>query len=207
MRAAPYPKLNPLVWRGGLVVALVAGGAAVGLAWRAEASAAAPRAPVASAAAPSADDNVERAELPDFELDGLDEASLRRADVADQPVIFQFWASWCTSCSGVGQDVARALADTGVKARYVAVSLDEEVEPARAGARRLRAQFKSPPACVRDPGAAFARALGGISVPTVLVVDRRGRILERLHGHFGQAQREALRAKLREADSPQTIAR
>ena len=135
---------------------------------------------------------------PKVAADGVDGPALTREHLAGRPAIVQFWASWCTSCESVTREVEAALDAAPVSVRYVAVSLDETKDAARAAvvAGRFRG-LPHVPEVAFDADRKLAGALGETAVPTVLVVGADGTILARLKGHFEAAQRAELKARLR----------
>jgi hypothetical protein len=109
-----------------------------------------------------------------------------------------FWARWCQSCDGVGAEVEAAWDDVGADAAALpalAVSLDESEGAA------LKRTIDRPSQrrwYVLDRDRQLADAVGNVAVPTVVVVDRSGRIAARISGHFGAAQRGQLRRIVKE---------
>lgn len=132
-------------------------------------------------------------------LQGIDNPDWPGPGTDHRASVVQFWASWCQSCSGVGEDVADAIAATKSDATYAAISTDEDLAAAHRGAAQLKQKPVSGKLYLFDRDHAFAKALGGITIPTVLVLDAEGRILARLAGHFGAAQRGALQVALKKA--------
>ena len=137
--------------------------------------------------------------LPALNFAGLEGPDLTAQQLRGRPVVLQFWASWCQSCAGVGAEVSQALAETSSSARYLAVSTDETIEAARRGAARLGHKTSPGVVYVFDRDHQASLALGDVSVPTVLVIDRNGLVVARIVGHFDAAQRGELRAALHKA--------
>lgn len=84
-----------------------------------------------------------------------------------------FWASWCAPCLSLLRSVARHGSFD-----LVAVNVDADVRFTKRDAQRL----KLPRPVLRDPEGRAARELGVRTLPTSLVVDRRGRIARVLEG-------------------------
>ncbi len=138
-------------------------------------------------------------ELPPFQLTGLAGApSLASASLTGEPVVLQFWASWCNSCSGVAKDLEAVFSKLKSRPRLLSVSLDESKAAAEAGTpRQMRVAAAGQKFYFAD-ARQFAAGLGDLPIPTVLVVDRKGQIVARIVGHWGEAQRQEVKARLEE---------
>lgn len=137
--------------------------------------------------------------LPDFRLESLNQdrtADLQRAHLSGAPAILQFWASWCTSCRGVRDDLKVAM--QGFDVRLVAVSLDESRRAALDGLASWGDSLGGlRPTFYFDRGGQLAGKLGHVAVPTVIVVGANGLIRARINGHWNAASRGTFVASLR----------
>lgn len=117
------------------------------------------------------------ATAPDFTLPGLDGGAVSLNEPRGRPVVLNFWASWCTPCREEFPMFERALARHG-DLRVIGVSYEDLPADARRFADEQDADW---PLAV-DPDDAVARAYGVPSVPTTFLIDRDGRVAQRLFG-------------------------
>jgi cytochrome c biogenesis protein CcmG, thiol:disulfide interchange protein DsbE len=119
---------------------------------------------------------------PGFTLPALDarhRGPVRLADFRGQVVVVNFWASWCTECrteqAALNQTWQR-FRDAGV------VVLGVDFEDAAGDARQYVATSGVSYPVVVDGHSSTALAYGVRGVPETYVVDRRGRIVDRVIG-------------------------
>lgn len=110
--------------------------------------------------------------------DGQPIAGLTPADLADgQPVVVNFWASWCAPCVAEHPVLVDLVRQTGV--RLVGINHKD----AAANARRFLGRYGNPFALVGIDGDGRAAIEWGVyGMPETFVVDGRGRIV---HKHVG----------------------
>ncbi|MGH9723394.1 MAG: thioredoxin-like domain-containing protein [Bryobacteraceae bacterium] len=125
-----------------------------------------------------ADPNSQAAKILDFTLSGLKGDKMKLSSLAGKAVVFDFWATWCGPCR------AQYPLYEQVKEKYrnnpdvvfLAVSTDEDrsiVEPF------LREQKWSKATYFED---GLARSLQINSIPTTIVLNRKGEVVSRLNG-------------------------
>jgi thiol-disulfide isomerase/thioredoxin len=98
--------------------------------------------------------------------------------VKGRVVVIDLWATWCAPCRESMPKVAR-LADAYADTDLVVVGI--HVGPSAAGAVRFADEAGIDYPMHIDPDYAFTDAVGGRSVPLMLVVDREGVIVHRTH--------------------------
>jgi cytochrome c biogenesis protein CcmG, thiol:disulfide interchange protein DsbE len=128
---------------------------------------------------------------PFFELRGLDGDTLRSHDLLGSVAMVDFWASWCPPCLAAMPHMQRLheeLRSQGFKLVSVNVEADA---PGRARAFKAEHDLSFP--VYLDAGAA-QRAFGVTSYPTVVLIDRQGRICKT---YSGAIPVEELRAALK----------
>ena len=117
----------------------------------------------------------------DLLLTLLDGRRLGRADLQGQVLLVNFWATSCAVCVAEMPELAalhQRWQGRGLRTFAVAMPYDP---PARVAA--FAEQRQLPFGVVIDLGGAVTRGLGPVeATPTTLLVDRRGRIVERLLG-------------------------
>jgi peroxiredoxin len=137
--------------------------------------------------------------VPDYAAPTLQGDTVALRDLAGQVVVLNVWATWCTPCIREMPSLQRLQDRFGERGlRVVAVSVDA----ARAGAgdagpfgndieafvRRLGLDFT----ILHDPTGTADRVFGVQALPTTLVIDREGRVVEKVTGAREWDEGEAL---------------
>lgn len=104
--------------------------------------------------------------------------ALLSAQVQGHVVVIDLWATWCEPCRESMPKVAR-LADAYADTDLVVVGV--HVGPSAEDAARFADEAGIDYPMHIDPDYAFTDAVGGRSVPLMLVVDRDGAIVHRSH--------------------------
>jgi thiol-disulfide isomerase/thioredoxin len=107
----------------------------------------------------------------------------------DQPVIINFWASWCTPCR---REIPALIAfwRRHPELLVLGVATDDTDTAARAFAAEMGIDY---PAGLDESGA-IADAFGVPGLPVTIAVDEQGRIVRRVFGEVGEAELEDLAA-------------
>jgi len=175
------PRKTPIGWiaAGVLVLVAIAAWAAVSF-----------RAPAGSAAAAAGG-----GEFPAFELAALDGGRVAAADHAGRVVLYDFWATWCGPCH-VQSDILESIypAAKGRGAEFVGIATGEPADVVR----EFLTRNPLPYPVLLDPEGKLEGELAIYGLPTLVVVDRRGRIAYR---HTGLIDADTLRRVLAEAES------
>lgn len=113
------------------------------------------------------------------------------SDLRGEPLIINFWASWCAPCIEEMPTLQKVATDTGIA--VIGIDYLDRPEPAIELARKLGITYE----LLRDDDGSFGERLGLLGTPTTLLVDRRGTIVRQLTGELSEAQlREAIGADL-----------
>jgi cytochrome c biogenesis protein CcmG, thiol:disulfide interchange protein DsbE len=116
---------------------------------------------------------------PDFRLAGLNGAPVALQDYRRQVVVLNFWATWCPPCVEETPSLER-FAQT-LRARRVAVigvSVDQD-----AGAlRKFAADYHLSYPIALDPQQALAARFGTFKFPETYIIDRQGKVAEKIIG-------------------------
>jgi hypothetical protein len=144
----------------------------------------------------------ERTELPPFAFDSLDERRVSREALLGKPAVLVFVTTWdIVSQAAVGKLVKMAERD-GESVRYVLVALHEPHERELVEAYVRSTKFKGPAALSDGETRAGRGPLGDVHVvPTVLVVDARGKLAAKFVGLTKtEVMREAVEAAKKSPD-------
>ena len=151
--------------------------------------------------------SAEMPSAPFFALKNLSGTVVRPADFLGKPVLIDFWASWCSSCKTAlpfYQSLYAKHRDQGL----VVLGINEG-DPGKTAAQAAESEGVSYPVLL-DPRGKVLYAYGVRGLPTVVLLDRKGRIQGRWFG-FNPTDSAAMTAKVaallkkksRPADNPQ----
>ncbi len=115
---------------------------------------------------------------PEFTLSDLEGRTLRLEDLRGQPVVVNFWATWCQPCAAENPIFAALARRYAGRARFVSVIYQDTPEAIR-DYERQRGSWG--PALV-DPDSRTAIRYGVYGVPETFVIDARGVIHEKVTG-------------------------
>ncbi len=119
---------------------------------------------------------------------------LSLSELRGQPVVLNFWASWCIPC----RKEAPVFAASARVHRSDVVFVGLDVQDMTSDARRFLRRYKVPYASVRESGSRVYRAYGLTGVPETYYIDRRGRIVAHSIGAASGKELEAgIQAALR----------
>lgn len=122
--------------------------------------------------------NAEAKDLDTFVVRRFDGTDLRLSELRGKVMVLSFWATWCLPCREVETTLAR-LAETPRGSTDVAfLSLNCDADEALARAHLEKEKLRTPTAF--EDG--LRKFFGANGLPTVIVLDREGRVLYRGEG-------------------------
>lgn len=123
--------------------------------------------------------------IPDFSLKSLDGAKVSKASLKGEPVVLNFFASWCTNCRAEIPELKQVAA--GSKAKVVGIALDEmgieTVKPF------VESQGINYPVLIGDQET--FQQFNGVAIPYTIVLDSSQRIVKIYRGHAAREELEA----------------
>lgn len=123
------------------------------------------------------------------ELQSLDGQPFTLDRYRGQPLVVNFFASWCGPCAREMPDFARVHRDLGGEVTFVGVNLQDNPQAALSLVERSGVGYD----LGRDDGTLFA-ALGGVAMPTTAFITAEGEVVD-VHG--GELSGRALEATVR----------
>ena len=122
-------------------------------------------------------------ELPLAQLQSLGNPATHSAKFRGKPMLLQFWASWCHSCSSIMFDLDELLVQYP-NTDYLAVSLDDERDDALQYIQKHALYKKYNNQYFIDSDKLLSTTLGIETVPTVILLDADGNEVVRRSGHL-----------------------
>jgi peroxiredoxin len=116
---------------------------------------------------------------PDFTLPVLNSGSLSLGDYRQQVVVLNFWATWCPPCvqeAPALEKFAEQMRNQGVA--VLGVSVDQDTDALRRFVAQARLSFP----IARDPQQAVAARYGTFKFPETYILNREGRVAEKIIG-------------------------
>lgn len=119
--------------------------------------------------------------LREAELHGLNGKSKRLSDFKGKPLIINVWASWCGPCRAEMGSLNRlAQRYGGNQFNVIGISTDDDGNAAEAFIKQSKVHFEN----FLDSKVFLENMLGANTIPLTVLVDARGRVLDKAHGAY-----------------------
>ncbi|HVF43023.1 MAG TPA: TlpA disulfide reductase family protein [Pyrinomonadaceae bacterium] len=123
--------------------------------------------------------------IPDFSLESLDGKTVSKDSLKGEPVVLNFFASWCTNCRAEIPELKQVAA--GSKVKVVGIALDETgVETVKPF---VESQGINYPVLIGDQDT--FQQFNGVAIPYTIVLDGSQRIVKIYRGHAAREELEA----------------
>jgi cytochrome c biogenesis protein CcmG/thiol:disulfide interchange protein DsbE len=142
---------------------------------------------------PTGDDAAEDAEpatltraekVPSVALERYDGTGVSPADYEGQPLVMNFWASWCVPCTEEMPDFQQVHESLGEDVAFLGVNVRDDEEAGRAMVERTGVTYD----VARDTSGDLARELGITNLPVTVIVAPDGTVLDTLHAQVSPAR-------------------
>ncbi|HEX5806071.1 MAG TPA: TlpA disulfide reductase family protein [Macromonas sp.] len=129
-------------------------------------------------------------------LNDLDDQPVALGRYRGQPLVVNFWASWCTPCRAEIPELNRYRAAHPGKLEVLAIGIENKVDSTRDFARAHKMEY--PVFVAGQQGMQLMQALGNKQggLPYTLFIDRKGRVVGQKVGMVGKADLDTITAKL-----------
>lgn len=118
----------------------------------------------------------------------FDGGSASLADYDGRPLVLTFWASWCPPCITEMPAFEAVKQRLGDEVAFLGLDVQETAEEGQRFLQRVDVTWD----LGRDPEGATLRRLGGIGMPTTVLIDADGVVQEIHTGELSEAELESL---------------
>ena len=116
---------------------------------------------------------------PDFSLPSLAQDSISLSDYRRRVVVLNFWATWCAPCVEETPSLEKFSAQMRrLRVAVIGVSVDQD----EATLKKFAADYHLSFPIGRDPNQALASRYGTSIFPETYILDRNGRVAEKIIG-------------------------
>jgi len=129
--------------------------------------------------------------LREAKLQGLVGKSKRFSDYKGKPLIINVWASWCGPCrQEMGSLQRLANRYNGKQFNVIGISTDDDRKAAAAFIKESKVTFEN----YIDSNVFLENMLGANTIPLTILVDARGKVLEKARGAYEWDSPEIVKA-------------
>lgn len=117
--------------------------------------------------------------LPEISLNGLTNKSHNFREYRGKPLIINIWASWCGPCNEEMHSIELLNKKYGKNQFHlIGISIDDDVQTARTFVHSNRLSFDN----FIDKDLILENTLGAKTIPLTILVDDKGRVVEKVYG-------------------------
>jgi len=141
------------------------------------------------------DPNAQASNVEEFTISGVDGAKLAIASLKGKAVVFDFWATWCGPCRiqhPLYEEVKQRFRDSH-DVVFLSIATDDERDLV---APFLKENHWGQQVYYED---GLSRVLGITSIPTTIVLDRRGEVVSRMNGFLPERFVDMLTDRIKDA--------
>lgn len=124
---------------------------------------------------------------PTFALPGFDGGTVRLADFEGEPLVVNYWASWCAPCLAELPGFEQVYQKHRGSVAFLGINLNDQPEYAKAVVDRTGISYQ----LARDVDGSSFVAFGASGMPTTVFISADGRILELYTGDLTARELEA----------------
>lgn len=124
--------------------------------------------------------------VPDIAFELMDGTQTGFADLRGQPLVVNFFASYCTPCVTEMPDFEAVHQSIGNDVKFVGIDVSEPVEAGQRIVDQTGVTYK----IGRDPTGKIMRQLGGVAMPTTVFITADGKVAAIHSGQLSAARLE-----------------
>lgn len=121
--------------------------------------------------------------VPDIRFDLMDGTETGFAELRGQPLVVNFFASYCTPCVTEMPDFESVHNRLGDRVRFIGIDVSEPIE----AGQRIVDQTGVTYTIGRDPSGRIMRDLGGVAMPTTVFITADGQVAEIHSGQLSES--------------------
>jgi thiol-disulfide isomerase/thioredoxin len=113
------------------------------------------------------------------------------ADYEGKPLVVNFWASWCPTCTAEMPAFERVYQGFDGRVEFIGINNNDQRSAAEELARSVGVTYR----LAEDPEGEAFTAFGGTGMPTTILIDAEGRVAETVAGGLTEEQLRSLIAQ------------
>ncbi|GMQ97696.1 MAG: hypothetical protein BMS9Abin17_0196 [Acidimicrobiia bacterium] len=116
----------------------------------------------------------------DVEMEDFNGDVMTIADLKGQPVVVNFWATWCPACFAEMPAFEEVYQAKGDSVQFLGINLSEDVGASVSIVEETGVTYP----LVRDPQGEVFAAFGGFGMPTTVFLDETGSVIDMYTGEL-----------------------